>query len=52
MSNATPPDGTEDTQVPQENQFEPPAIVALGKLDEVTFGAPFYLPSEGATSYI
>lgn len=30
--------------------YEPPAIVALGKLDRVTFGAAGP-PAEGATSY-
>ena len=30
--------------------YEPPAIVALGKLDKVTFGAAGP-PAEGATSY-
>ena len=31
--------------------YEPPAIVALGKIDEVTFGAAGP-PFEGATSYL
>lgn len=40
----------EPTQVPEEERFEPPAIVAIGKLEQVTFGG-FGLPFEGATSY-
>jgi hypothetical protein len=37
-------------QEPQQEPYEPPAIVALGKLDKTTFGAPGP-PFEGATSY-
>jgi hypothetical protein len=37
--------------VQHEDDFEPPAIIALGKLDEVTFGAAGP-PFEGATSYL
>lgn len=31
--------------------YEPPAVIALGKLDELTFGAAGP-PFEGATSYL
>ena len=41
------PEGTPDTP---SADFEKPAIVALGKLDEITFGAAGP-PFEGATSY-
>jgi hypothetical protein len=36
---------------PAAGDYEPPAIVALGKLDEMTFGAAGP-PFEGATSYV
>ncbi len=39
------------SKVRHEDDFEPPAIIALGKLDEVTFGAAGP-PFEGATSYL
>lgn len=41
----------EAVETPQDQSFEPPAIFALGKLDEVTFGAAGP-PFEGATSYL
>ena len=41
----------EPAEIQQEETFEPPAIMALGKLDEVTFGAAGP-PFEGATSYL
>lgn len=34
----------------QGDTYEKPAIIALGKLDKITFGAPGP-PFEGATSY-
>jgi hypothetical protein len=51
MSDA-PNNGHEATDQTPENEFEAPAIVALGKLDEITFGSVMYIPSEGATSYV
>ena len=50
MSEDRTPD-TEPVQDSQEEQFEPPAIVAIGKLEQVTFGAAGP-PFEGATSYL
>ena len=47
----SPSSQPEPTNAPQQEGFEPPAIVALGKLDEVTFGAAGP-PFEGATSYL
>ena len=41
----------EPSKRPQDEKFEPPAIVALGKLDQVTFGAAGP-PFEGASSYL
>lgn len=41
----------EPSKLSQVEEFEPPAIIALGKLDEVTFGAAGP-PFEGATSYL
>jgi hypothetical protein len=38
------------SEEPRREPYEPPAIVALGKLDKITFGAPGP-PFEGATSY-
>jgi hypothetical protein len=46
----TPRTPEEPPEPPQVEDFEPPAIIALGKLDEVTFGAAGP-PFEGATSY-
>ena len=46
---ASPP--PEPSQSQHDEDFEPPAIIALGKLDEVTFGAAGP-PFEGATSYL
>jgi hypothetical protein len=45
-------DKTTETDEPEpvKAEWEPPAIIALGKLDEVTFGASGP-PFEGATSY-
>ena len=40
----------EQPQPDQQDVYEKPAIIALGKLDSVTFGAPGP-PFEGATSY-
>jgi hypothetical protein len=40
----------ETTPTVEVEAYEPPAIIALGKLDEVTFGAAGP-PFEGATSY-
>ena len=45
------PDPSKLAQDAQHEDFEPPAIIALGKLDEVTFGAAGP-PFEGATSYL
>lgn len=45
---------SDPTEAPQDEPFEPfeaPAIIALGKLDAVTFGATGP-PFEGATSYL
>ena len=42
---------TEPAPEPKDEQFEPPAIFAIGKLEQVTFGAPGP-PFEGATSYL
>jgi hypothetical protein len=48
----TPEHETEQESTPtaEAGAYETPAIIALGKLDEVTFGAPGP-PFEGATSY-
>ena len=47
-----PSSPAEPPNVPlQDEDFEPPAIIALGKLDEVTFGAAGP-PFEGASSYL
>jgi hypothetical protein len=46
-------DKTKDTDQPEPvsaDEYEQPAIIALGKLTEVTFGADGP-PFEGATSY-
>jgi hypothetical protein len=46
-------DKTTETDPPEPvraDEYEPPAIIALGKLTEVTFGAAGP-PFEGATSY-
>ena len=46
-------DKTTETDQPEPvkaDEYEQPAIIALGKLTEVTFGAPGP-PFEGATSY-
>ena len=49
---STPPSPPpEPSKSPQDEEFEAPAIIALGKLDEVTFGAAGP-PFEGATSYL
>ena len=40
----------EQEPVTKSEDYEQPAIIALGKLDEVTFGAAGP-PFEGATSY-
>lgn len=45
---SSPPEPAEPRQ---DEDFEPPAIIALGKLDQVTFGAAGP-PFEGATSYL
>lgn len=45
---STPP---EPSKSPRDEEFEAPAIIALGKLDEVTFGAAGP-PFEGASSYL
>ncbi len=50
MSEDRTPD-VDPTQVPADEQFEPPAIVAIGKLEQVTFGAAGP-PFEGAASYL
>ena len=42
---------TQPAQAPEDEQFEPPAIVTIGKLAAVTFGSPGP-PFEGATSYL
>ena len=52
---SSPPDPSkppqdEDVKLRQAEDFEPPAIIALGKLDQITFGAAGP-PFEGATSY-
>ncbi len=41
----------EGTPAAPADDYEPPAIVALGKIDEITFGAAGP-PFEGATSYL
>ena len=41
----------EQPAVRTDEEYEKPAIVALGKLDKVTFGAAGP-PFEGATSYL
>lgn len=46
-----PSSAPEPSNVQHDDDFEPPAIIALGKLDEVTFGAAGP-PFEGATSYL
>jgi hypothetical protein len=46
----TPRTPQDPPEPPRVEDFEPPAIIALGKLDEVTFGAAGP-PFEGATSY-
>jgi hypothetical protein len=46
----SPDSPPEDPKPQQDEDFEPPAIIAIGKLDEVTFGAAGP-PFEGATSY-
>ena len=50
---SVPPSSPPEPSKSQEDHedFEPPAIIALGKLDEVTFGAAGP-PFEGATSYL
>ncbi|HEV2813411.1 MAG TPA: hypothetical protein VGW10_09185 [Solirubrobacteraceae bacterium] len=46
-------DRSPDVEPAQEPEpFEPPAIVAIGKLDQVTFGAPAATPLEGGSSYL
>lgn len=44
-------DTPESPDAREDEPFEPPAIIALGKLDAVTFGAAGP-PFEGATSYL
>ena len=50
MNDDRTPD-VEQTQTPEDERFEAPAIVAIGRLDQVTFGAPGE-PFEGETSYL
>ena len=49
MNDEHPQDQSEQEE-PEREPYEPPAIVALGKLTEKTFGAAGP-PFEGATSY-
>ena len=50
MSNEHQPE-LEETPATPARDYEPPAIIVLGKLDEITFGAAGP-PFEGATSYL